>query len=181
MILGTRKPWPRLSVKRSRFRGFAHLTVIGPARPPQAPAESHGNGGLLLFPAGAASSPPAQKVRNLIRRASRELTVERGRHCGDDHLALVQRYLDERHLATGTRHIFQQLPHYLAASSGSLVLSGPTRRRAVWPLLRWVISVPSVPLSSCSASGNPGWLRRAAPTSCLRDSWRRPTTAGRRS
>ncbi len=65
-----------------------------------------------------------QKVRNLIRRASRELTVERGHQWGDDHLALVQRYLDERHLEPGTRHVFQHLPHYLAASPGSLVLSG---------------------------------------------------------
>ena len=106
-----------------KIQGLGHLTVIGPARPPQAPAES------LVAEDCYYSLPvpppaPAQKLRNLIRRASREVTIERGRQCGDDHLALVQRYLDERHLATGTRLIFQKLPHYLAASPGSLVLSG---------------------------------------------------------
>ena len=106
-----------------KIQGLCHLTVIGPARPPQAPAESQvAEDCYYSLPVPPPS--PAQKLRNLIRRASRELTIERGRQCGDDHLALVQRYLDERHLATGTRHIFQQLPHYLAASSGSLVLSG---------------------------------------------------------
>jgi len=44
---------------------------------------------------------PAQELRSILRRASRELTVEHGRHWGDDHLHLVQRYLDERHLAAG--------------------------------------------------------------------------------
>lgn len=103
--------------------GLHHLTVIGPARPPQAPAESVvAEDCYYSLPVPHPS--PAQKVRNLLRRASRELTIERGRQCGDDHLTLVQRYLDERHLATGTRLIFQKLPHYLAASPGSLVLSG---------------------------------------------------------
>jgi hypothetical protein len=102
---------------------FCRLTVIGPARPPQAPA---GNPVTedCYYSLPVPPPSPAQKLRNLIRRASRELTIERARKCGDDHMALVQRYLDERHLATGTRHIFRQLPHYLAASSGSLVLSG---------------------------------------------------------
>jgi hypothetical protein len=105
------------------IRGHGHLTVIGPARPPQAPAESQiAEDCYYSLPLPPPS--PVQKLRNLIRRASRELTIERGRRCGDDHLALVQRYLDERHLPTGTRHLFRQMPHYLAASSGSLVLSG---------------------------------------------------------
>jgi len=105
------------------IKGLAQLTVIGPARPPQAPADS------VLAEDCYYSLPlpppaPAQKLRNLLRRASRELSIERGRECGDDHLALVQRYLDERRLATGTQHIFWRLPQYLAASFGSLVLSG---------------------------------------------------------
>lgn len=106
-----------------KIHGLAHITVIGPASPPQAPAGSTVFEDCYYSLSVPPPHPPAQKVRNLIRRASRELTVDRGRNCGDNHLALVQRYLDERHLATGTRHIFQQLPHYLTASSGSLVFS----------------------------------------------------------
>ena len=105
------------------IQGLCHLTVIGPARPPQAPPESQAAEDCY-YSLPVPPPAPAQKLRNLIRRASRELTIERDRQCGDDHLALVRRYLDERHLATGTRLIFQKLPHYLAASTGSLVLSG---------------------------------------------------------
>jgi hypothetical protein len=106
-----------------KIQGLEYLTVIGPARPPQAPAESQVTEDCYhSLPVPHPLPPP--KLRHLIRRASRELTIERGHQCEEDHLALVQRYLDERHLAPGTRHVFQHLPHYLAASSGSLVLSG---------------------------------------------------------
>ncbi len=106
-----------------KIQELCRLTVIGPIKPPQAPASSLVTEDCYYsLPAPHAS--PGQKLRNLVRRASRELIIERGRHCGDDHLAMVQRYLDERHLATGTRHIFRQLPHYLAVSPGSLMLSG---------------------------------------------------------
>jgi hypothetical protein len=106
-----------------KIPGLGYLTVIGPARPPQAPTESQVKEDCY-YSLPVPHPSPGQKLRNLIRRASRELIIERGRHCGDDHLAMVQRYLDERHLATGTRHIFRHLAHYLAASPGSLVLSG---------------------------------------------------------
>lgn len=105
------------------IQGLAQLTVIGPAKPPQAPPESQAAEDCY-YSLPVPAPTPAQKLRNLIRRASRELSVEKGRQCGEDHLALVQRYLDERHLATGTRYIFGQLPHYLATASGSLALSG---------------------------------------------------------
>ena len=69
--------------------------------------------------------------------------------------ALVQRYLDERHLATGTRHIFRQCPttSLLLPAAWCFPADSPT---ASWPLLSWVISVPSGPLSSCFASGTRG-------------------------
>lgn len=109
--------------KALMIQGLHHLTVIGPARSPQAPEESVVAEDCYYALPIPPPSPP-QKLRNLIRRASRELTIERSRQVGDDHLVLIQRYLDERHLATGTRLIFRKLPLYLAASSGSLVLSG---------------------------------------------------------
>jgi hypothetical protein len=105
-----------------KLPGLLRITVIGPARPAQAPAarpdvQDH----YLSLPVPAPS--PGQKLRNLLRRAGRALTVERGRQCTPGHMALVQRYLDERELAVGTRHIFQQLPRYIETSAGSLIVS----------------------------------------------------------
>jgi hypothetical protein len=101
--------------------GIQRITVIGPARPPQAPARcAVAQDCYYALPVPPA---PGQKLRNLLRRAHRELTVERGGAWAEEHLALVQRYIDERTLAAGTRHIFRQLPGYLAASAGSLLIS----------------------------------------------------------
>jgi hypothetical protein len=105
-----------------KIPGLERLTVIGPVRPPQAPEKAlaaQDNYYALPVPA----PPPGQKLRNLLNRARRELIVVRGRRLENDHTALVQRYLDERRLAAGTRHIFGQLPRYIESSAGSLVVS----------------------------------------------------------
>src|SRR5512139_3206724 len=86
-----------------KLPGSARITVIGPARPAQAPAagpdrKDH----YLSLP--VPPPPPRQKLRNLLRRSGRDLTVECGRQCTPEHMALVQRYLRERELAAGTRH-----------------------------------------------------------------------------
>lgn len=105
-----------------KLPGSARITVIGPTRPAQAPAagpdrKDH----YLSLP--VPPPPPRQKLRNLLRRSGRDLTVECGRQCTPEHMALVQRYLRERELAAGTRHIFEQLPRYIEASAGSLIVS----------------------------------------------------------
>jgi len=105
-----------------KLPGLARITVIGPARPAQAPAASTDRTDHYLgLPVPAPS--PSQKLRNLLRRSGRELTVECGRQCTPEHMALVGRYLEERQLAAGTRYIFQQLPRYVEASAGSLIVS----------------------------------------------------------
>jgi hypothetical protein len=103
-------------------RGVRRLTVIGPTRPPQAPAravaaEDHYFG--LPLPAPA----PAAKLRNLLRRAARELTLAKERRLEEAQAALVTRYLNERPLSPGTRHIFRRIPSYLEASAGARVVS----------------------------------------------------------
>ena len=102
--------------------GLRRLTVIGPARPASAPAGSRVEEDWY-YALPVPPPEPAQKLRNLLQRASRELAVERGSPWGEDHLNLVRRYLDERPLAPGTRHIFARLSSYLAASPGSLLFS----------------------------------------------------------
>jgi hypothetical protein len=105
-----------------RGPGPDRIAVIGPTRPPQAPARAVSRADcyyLLPVP------PPAlgQKLRNMLRRAGRELSVESGRLFGKDHAALVGRYLAERTLATGTRQIFGRLSAYIEASDTSLIVS----------------------------------------------------------
>ena len=105
-----------------RLPGLRRITVIGPARPPQAPESAAiEEDGYYSLPVPAPA--PGQKTKNLLRRAGRELTVERGGSWGEDHTALVRRYLNGRLLAAGIRHIYKRLPRYLAESSSSLLVS----------------------------------------------------------
>jgi hypothetical protein len=102
--------------------GLERITVIGPALPPQAPERAQvTQDGYYALPVPA--PPPGQKLRNLLRRARREVSIVHGRTLEDDHMALVQGYLDNRWLAAGTRRIFRQLPRYVEASTGSLIVS----------------------------------------------------------
>lgn len=104
------------------LRGLRRITVIGPRRPSRSPGDAAGEADsyyALPLPAPA----PGPKLRNLLARAAREVRIERERRCGDEHMALVQRYIAERPLAAGTRFIFRQLPRYLEASADALLLS----------------------------------------------------------
>jgi len=102
--------------------GLERITVIGPVRPPQAPETSK----IVKDQYYALPLPEpdaGQKLKNLLRRAGRDVRLVSGRRFENDHAALVQRYLDERPLAAGTRQIFSRLANYLAASAGSLIVS----------------------------------------------------------
>jgi hypothetical protein len=102
--------------------GLERITVIGPVRPPQAPETSETvNDQYYALPL---PEPDAdQKLKNLLRRAGRDVRLVSGRCFENDHAALVQRYLNERPLAAGTRHIFRRLAGYVEASAGSLIVS----------------------------------------------------------
>jgi hypothetical protein len=106
--------------------GAVRLTVIGPGRPPQAPEHTPAIEDCY-YALPVPGPAPGSKLQNLLRRAGREVTLDRGRRLDAGHAALVQRYLDERPLSSGTRHIFRQLPAYLEACPGALVVSA--RRR----------------------------------------------------
>jgi len=102
--------------------GLERITVIGPVRPPQAPET--GDTAEDQYEALPLPEPAAdQKLRSLLRRAARDVQLVSGRRFENDHAALVQRYLDERPLAAGTRQIFSRLSNYLTASAGSLIVS----------------------------------------------------------
>ncbi len=98
------------------------LTVVGPARPPQAP-ETAAATEDCYYALPVPGPAPGPKLRNLLRRAGRDLTLVRGGGLDADHSTLVRRYLDEPRFSAGTRRIFQQLPRYLEASADALLVS----------------------------------------------------------
>ncbi len=108
--------------------GVLKISFFGPARPPQTPPQvrssEDGYYGLTL------PAPPAdQKLRNLLRRASREVTIDVGRTLEPDHRSMVKNYLDELPLSPGTRQIYSRIPRYLENSPGSLVFSARLKDR----------------------------------------------------
>lgn len=108
--------------------GVRSINFFGAARPPQTPPEVHSTAdsyyGLTL-----PVHPPDQKLRNLLRRAGREVAVQSGRTLEPDHQSLVKRYLDGRPLSPGTRQIYSRIPCYLEHSPGSLVFSARRKDR----------------------------------------------------
>lgn len=68
-------------------------------------------------------SPPNQKLRNLLRRAGRDVVLDQGNSLGPDHTDLIRQYIRHRSLDPATSHIFQNIPAYLAACPGALVVS----------------------------------------------------------
>jgi hypothetical protein len=101
--------------------GLRRITVLGPARPPQAPP---GAVEVRDRYVGVTVPPrPGAKLRNLLRRAAREVTVTSGRECTTEHAALIARYLDERSFDAGTRQIFGCIARYVRSLSSARVVS----------------------------------------------------------
>ena len=65
---------------------------------------------------------PAQKLRNMLRRAEREVSIS-VEEWGEDHAALVDHYLKVRTLAPGTRHIFGRVGDYVRKSPDALLFA----------------------------------------------------------
>lgn len=63
------------------------------------------------------------KVQNMLRRASRELSVETGKGWSTEHRALVSAFLASHAVSEETQYIFNRLPDYLATSETALLLS----------------------------------------------------------
>lgn len=91
---------------------FDRITVLGAVRPSAAPVGSSSSydtyWSLPLPPA-----PPQQKLRNMLCRARREVSIDMAPCWTEQHQALVAHYCRTRPLETGTRHIFQHLGDYV--------------------------------------------------------------------
>lgn len=65
--------------------------------------------------------PP--KVANMIRRASREVRVEKGGTLGPQHGSIIQSFLSSRPMDPGTQEIFQRVPDYVESVSTARLYS----------------------------------------------------------
>jgi hypothetical protein len=68
------------------------------------------------------------KVRNMVRRASRDLEVEVGRTLTAAHRRLIDDFLVRRPVSDDVRFIYRRIPDYVAAVETARVFSARTRR-----------------------------------------------------
>ena len=96
------------------------ITVLAPVLPPSVP----GNATVTRDAWWRLRLPyrPGQKLRNMIRRAERDLTITR-ESWGNEHDALVDHYLKMRILEPGTRHIFGRVRHYVQRSPEAVLFT----------------------------------------------------------
>ncbi|MCG2709080.1 MAG: hypothetical protein L6246_02000 [Thermodesulfovibrionales bacterium] len=65
----------------------------------------------------------SQKLRNMIRHASRELCIEKSQEIKDEHLLLISEFMDSHKIDADTRYIFERIPKYLSSVSTAWVFS----------------------------------------------------------
>ena len=135
---GTLPPDPALEgaiAEISRWPGLAHIHVLAPARPEAAPVQHHEYTetrdsylalDLPCFAAGENySGVGPQKLRNMLRRASRDCAVG-VEPWGHEMQALVKDCVASRAFEAGTRHIFGRLARY-ATTGGVKIFTARSR------------------------------------------------------
>ncbi len=105
------------------------VTVLAPFRPAEAPAHAASGSADAYWQISLPAADPGQKLRNMLRRADREVTVQ-SEAWHDEHAALVERYLASRPLPPGTRSIFAALGAYAGGDGGNVALLAARRADA---------------------------------------------------
>lgn len=98
-----------LAILRERC---SEITVIAPFRPSEAPADAISNRDCY-WQIGLPPSEPGSKLRNILRRAERDVAVQEDAW-SPEHESLVGHYLNTRSLRPGTRAIYASLSSYAA-------------------------------------------------------------------
>lgn len=101
---------------------YTNITVLAPVRPSAAPpacTSTHDMFWSIPLP----PPPQQQKLRNMLRRAHRDITIQTGTEWTAAHAALAHLYCQSRPLPAGTRHIFQHLGDYVRNSPEATVFS----------------------------------------------------------
>jgi len=70
----------------------------------------------------------SQKVRHMLNRAGRELSVERKRNFDEEHRRMVDDFLKTHPVDEGTRFIFQRIDKYLSSSTTAWIFDARTTR-----------------------------------------------------
>jgi hypothetical protein len=73
----------------------------------------------------------SQKLRNVLRRAGRDLTVGRVKTCGDEHRAMVEEFLASHPVEEGTGYLFRRIPEYLNLVRSAWVLEARDSRKTL--------------------------------------------------
>ena len=70
----------------------------------------------------------SQKLRNMLKRAGRELSVERRHRFDEEHRKLVADFLKTHPVDEATRFIFLRIDHFLSASESAWIFDARTER-----------------------------------------------------
>ena len=111
--------------------GLERLTVIAAARPAAAPEHAESTEDAywsLPLPLAVPAGRPGQKLRNLLRRAARETSIEQSGGAGvwmAEHAALAEAFIRRKgaEIDEGSRYIFRKLGDYLAAAPEARLFS----------------------------------------------------------
>ncbi len=68
----------------------------------------------------------SQKVRNMLKRAGRELTVGQNTRFDEEHREMVEAFLETHSVDEATRFIFQKIDQYLASSKTAAIFDART-------------------------------------------------------
>jgi hypothetical protein len=68
-----------------------------------------------------------QKVRNMISRAGRELSIEEGKALGPEHLDLIAAFARTHQIDPQTESLYASIPHYLASAPAALAFTARER------------------------------------------------------
>lgn len=66
------------------------------------------------------------KVKNMIKRAHKEVEIEVGGDFRDEHKQLINEFLHTHRLDEGTKYIYQRISQYLAATSSACLFNART-------------------------------------------------------
>jgi len=70
----------------------------------------------------------SQKVRHMLNRAGRELSVERGGNFDEEHRRIVNNFLKAHPVDEGTRFIFERIDKYLSSSATAWIFDARNTR-----------------------------------------------------
>ena len=71
----------------------------------------------------------SQKLRNMLKRAGGELSVEKNKNFDEGHRKMVEEFLKTHPVDEATRFIFQRINKYLSSSKNAWIFDAKTSRR----------------------------------------------------